>query len=155
MVVLIESMENCLPQSGFGSKLQREKMWAKFHASRISPEFKKLWSDFLKLMSVDPLPLLYQYLADKMFQEPVTSRCTVNPSDLYISTTMSVMPCAMLQGMSAMKLRKESKIRSINTEGKFFSVSLTSRMMRMLVAVQTGFMLLTGVVCTESVSPTS
>ena len=60
-------LQQCLPQNR--SQAQREKTWSSFHEVRTSKVFQSVWEQFLQAsVSLNPNPILYQYITDFMFK---------------------------------------------------------------------------------------
>lgn len=66
-VRIMRSLSSCIPQIKNGAG--REKMWTSFHAVRTSPEYCKLWKEFVhESTGKDTAPsIFYQRLTDMLF----------------------------------------------------------------------------------------
>ena len=68
-VEVMTHLRSCLPRSATFRKTGREVMWRSYQHLRTSPSFWSLWREFVfKAVSVEPHPLLYQYVTSLTFQ---------------------------------------------------------------------------------------
>ena len=82
-------LQQCLPQNR--SQAHREKMWSSFHEVRTSKVFQSVWEQFLQAsVSLNPNPILYQYITDFMFKYLIKQWFPSVPSAVSAATQLSI-----------------------------------------------------------------
>ena len=77
---IMAALSKCLPQGSTSSRAKRERMWGKFHHTRTSTEFKKLWTRLMELsIGKSASPIFYQHITDVIFKTMIKCHFPVNP----------------------------------------------------------------------------
>ena len=57
-------------------RIDREKLWRKFHCSRNAKDFKSKWMEYLTEVDItDPTPLFYQNVSQELFETLISQKC--------------------------------------------------------------------------------
>ena len=59
-------------------RMSREKMWGNFHKYATSDNFVKEWRTTLASVSIEPSPILYQYITDTVFSHLIKENFPVD-----------------------------------------------------------------------------